>query len=201
MLALQQSADAFQPHAGIDRLHFQRNQTPIGELFVLHEDVVPNLDKTVAVLIGTAGGAAPDAFAMVKENLGAGATRAGRPHAPEIVVRCDADDAVVRKACDFLPIACGFFIGVIDGDAQLIFRDVEILGQQLPSERDRLFFEIIAERKVPQHLKERMVAGSVAHIVQIVVFTARAHRFLRRCGPFVIARLHAREAVLELHHA
>ena len=86
MLALQQRADAFQTHARVDRLHLQRNQTPIGELFVLHEHIVPNLNKAVAVLISTAGGAAPDALAMVKENLGAGAARAGWPHAPEVIV-------------------------------------------------------------------------------------------------------------------
>ena len=108
---------------------------------------------------------------------------------------------MVGQACDFFPVACGFVIGVIDGDAQLVFRDVEVFGQQLPSEGDRLFFEVIAERKVPQHFKERMVAGGIAHIVQIVVLTARAHRFLRCGGALVITRFNACEAILELNHA
>ena len=52
VLALQQRADPLQPHAGVDRLHVQRHAAAaVGELLVLHEDVVPDLDEPVAVLV------------------------------------------------------------------------------------------------------------------------------------------------------
>ena len=82
---------------------------------------------------------------------------------------------MIRQASDFLPIARRLFIGVIDSDAQLILGNVEIFGQQLPCEGDRLFFEIIAKGKIPQHFKERMVARCIAHIVQIIVLATCAH--------------------------
>lgn len=45
------------------------------------------------------------------------------------------------------------------------------------------------------------MAGSIAHIVQIVVLAVSAHAFLRGGRTVVIARLDAGEQVLELDHA
>ena len=201
VLALQQRANPLQPHAGVDRLHLQGDQTPIGELLILHEDVVPDLNEPVTVLIGAAGRAAPDAGTMVIENLGAGAAGAGRSHAPEVVIRRDADDPLFWQARDFAPVTRGLIVGVIDGDGQLVFRQAEILGQKLPRKRNRLLLEIVAEREIPQHFKEGMVARGVADIVQIIVLAARAHAFLGGCGALVVAGFHAGETVLELYHA
>jgi hypothetical protein len=75
----------------------------IGELLVLHEDEVPDLDEPVAILVGRCRGAAPDVVAVVEEDLGAGAAGAGRAHAPEVVIGGDADDPVVGQARDLLP--------------------------------------------------------------------------------------------------
>ena len=201
VLALQQRADPLQPHAGVDRLHLQGDQTPIGELLILHEHIVPDLDEPVAILLGAAGRAAPDAGAVVIENLGARATGASRPHAPEVVVRGDADDPLFGQARDFAPIARSLIVGVIDGDRQLVFRQTEILGQQLPSKGNSLFLEIVAKGKIPQHFKESVVTRGIADIVQIIVLAARAHAFLGGCGALVVAGFHAGETVLKLHHA
>ena len=128
VLALQQRADPFQPHAGVDRLHVQRAHRAVLELLVLHEDQVPDLDKAVAVLIRRTRGAAPDMVAVVKEDLGAGTAGAGRTHLPEVVAGGDADDPVVGQARDLFPDVRGLVIGVIDGDQQLVLGDAEILG-------------------------------------------------------------------------
>ncbi len=201
VLALQQRADPFQPHAGVDRLHVQRPHRAICELFVLHEDVVPDLDEPVAILVGAARRAAPDMVAVVIEDLGAGAAGAGRTHAPEIVVGRDADDPVLGQACDLLPDRRRLVIGMIDGDQQAVLVQPEFLCQQVPGKGNRVILEIVAKAEIPQHFKEGMVARGIAHIVQIVVLAARAHAFLRRCGPLVIPRLDPGEQVLELHHA
>ena len=47
---------AERPRGQLDRLHLERLQRAIRELFVLHEDVVPDLDEPVAVLARAAGG-------------------------------------------------------------------------------------------------------------------------------------------------
>ena len=201
MLALQKRADPFQPHAGIDRLHVEIAHGAVLELLVLHEDEVPDLDEAVAVFLGGTGRAAPDPVAVIEEDLGAGAAGAGRAHAPEIVVGRDADDAVVGKARDLLPDLRRLVIGVIDSDQQLVLRDAEIPGQQLPCEGDGVGLEVIAEAEIPQHLEEGMMARRIADIVQIVMLAARAHAFLRRGGALIIALLDPGEAVLELNHA
>ena len=201
MLALQQRADPFQPHPGVDALHLQWHQTAVRELLVLHEDVVPDLDEAVAVLIGAAGRAAPDMVAMVIEDLGARPARARRPHPPEVVVAGDADDPVFRQPRHLFPDAGGLIVSVIDGDAQLVLVDGEVLRQQFPGEGNGLLLEIVAKAEVAQHLEKRVVPRGVTHIVEVIVLAARPHAFLRRRRPLVIPRLDPGETVLELHHA
>ena len=53
------------------------------------------------------------------------------------------------------------------------------IDQKLPRPVDRLLFEIIPERPVPQHLKECVVVGVETDVLQIVVFPARADALLR----------------------
>jgi hypothetical protein len=140
-------------------------------------------------------------WAVVIEDLGAGAAGTRGAHHPEIVVGGDADDLFVRQARDLLPDLRRLVVGVVDGDQQLRLVDAEILGQQLPREGDRVFLEVIPEGEIPQHLEERVVPRGVAHVVQIVVLAARAHAFLRGRRAHVVAVLDPGEEVLELHHA
>ena len=90
---------------------------------------------------------------------------------------------------------------VIDGDEELVLRQTELLGDQVPGELDGALLEVIAEGEVAEHLEEGVVARGVAHIVEIVVLAAGAHAFLRRRRRAVGALLDAGEDVLELHHA
>ncbi|CCZ21810.1 putative uncharacterized protein [Acetobacter sp. CAG:977] len=83
---------------------------------------------------------------------------------------------------------------------QFFLRQPEFFRHQIPSIIDGFFFEIIAERPVPQHFKKSMMAHRIADIVQIVVFSARAHAFLIRRRSNVRAFFHARKDVLKLHH-
>ena len=52
---------------------------------------------------------------------------------------------------------------------------------------DRLILEIVAEREIPQHFEEGVVARGVADIVEVVVLAAGADAFLAagrgRIGP------------------
>ena len=201
VLALQECTDPLQPHAGIDRRLRQAGARAIGKLLELHEDQVPDFDEPVAILFGAAGRAAPDRVAMVVEDFGAGAAGAGRAHHPEVVICGDADDPVIRQARHLFPDLRSLIIGMIDGDQQLVFRDAEVLGQQVPGERNGLFLEIIAKAEIAQHLEKRVVPRRVADIVQVIVLAARAHAFLRSRGAAVVTGFDPGEQVLELHHA
>ena len=200
VLALQQRADPFQPHAGVDRGVGQRFHAAILELLELHEDEVPDLDEPIPVLVGRTGRAAPDRGAVVIEDFGAGAAGAGRAHLPEIVIGGDADDAVVGQPRDLFPDIRRLVIGVIDGDQQLVLGNPEIAGQQFPGIGDGLFLEIVAKAEIAQHFKEGMVARGVTHIVEVVVLAAGAHAFLRRGRAGIVAVFQPGEQVLELHH-
>jgi hypothetical protein len=69
---------------------------------------------------------------------------------------------------------------VIDRDQQPLGFEAEFLRDQVPGQLDRAILEIIAERKVAEHLEERVMARGIADIVEIVVLAAGAHAFLRR---------------------
>jgi hypothetical protein len=83
----------------------------VGFLLELHEDVVPEFEEAVAVLIGGARRAALQFIALVVENFRARAAGAVIAHHPEIVVGRDADDFGVTKAGNFFPDGGGLFVG------------------------------------------------------------------------------------------
>ena len=71
---------------------------------------------------------------------------------------------------------------MIDGDQELVVRQAEFLGDQVPGQLDRAFLEVVAEREVAEHLEEGVMARGVADIVEVVVLAAGAHAFLRGGG-------------------
>ena len=138
---------------------------------------------------------------MVEKDFRARAAGTGIAHLPEVVGAGDTQDFGLRQTGDLLPQLEGVVVVDIDGDQKAIDRQREILGDQLPRQLDRAFLEIIAEREVAEHLKERVMPRGVADIVEIVVLAAGAHAFLRRHRAVVRALFKAGEDVLELHHA
>src|SRR5216117_4049980 len=84
-------------------------------------------------------------------------------------------------------------------EASLIER--EVAREELPRERDRLRFEVVAEREVPQHLEERVMARGVADALEVVVLAAGPDALLAGRRADVVASLLAEEHGLELHHA
>ena len=86
-------------------------------------------------------------------------------------------------------------------DEKAVAGKSEDAGHQVPGELDRLVLEVVAERKVAQHLEERVMAGGETDDIKVVVLAAGAHALLRRGGPAVGAFLDSGKDVLELHHA
>ena len=114
MLALQQRANTLQPHAGVNAGLGQVDARAVGLLFKLHEDQIPNLNKPIAIFIGTARRATSNRSAMVEENFRTRAAWPGIAHRPEIIRGRDANDFLFRQSRDFLPKAKSFFVFGID---------------------------------------------------------------------------------------
>ena len=111
------------------------------------------------------------------------------------------NDFALGQPGNLLPQVEGVVVVDIDGDQQLLLGQREILGDQLPGERDGALLEVVAEGEIAEHLEKRVMARGVADIVEIVVLAAGAHAFLRGDGAAVGALFQAGEDVLELHHA
>ena len=122
MCALQHGGDALEPHTRVDRGSGQVETPAIGLLIILHEDEIPDLDETVAVLIGTAGRTARNPVAMIEKYLGTGAAGARVTHRPEIVRSADPDDAALGQTGNLAPETEGLVIVGIDGRHQPLFR-------------------------------------------------------------------------------
>ena len=90
---------------------------------------------------------------------------------------------------------------MVNRSQQPIFVDTKLFGNEFPCKGDRVFFEIIAKGKVPEHFKEGMVTRGITHIVEVIVFTTSAYTFLRCCGALIVAGLNAGKQILKLHHA
>jgi hypothetical protein len=92
---------------------------------------------------------------------------------------------------------------VEDGDAKVLLGDFQLFGDELPRERDSVALEVIAEREVPEHFEEGVMARGVADLFEVVVFAAGADALLARGGATIaVGRLfHAEEDFLELDHA
>src|SRR5262249_31892097 len=88
-----------------------------------------------------------------------------------------------------------------DGGGQPVRRNPQGLGHEFPGVGDRVALEVVAEREVPQHLEERVVASGEADVVQVVVLSAGPHALLRAGGAAIVALLPPGEDVFELHHA
>ena len=176
--------------------------------FKLHEDEIPEFEKTVAFATdGAFRFSATDAGPLVDDNFGAGAARAHIAHLPEIVFRRKKPDPFRGKIA--FPEFPGFLIGsdpkpgipLMDGGIELFRREAEDRGQEFPAHGDRAFLEVIAKGEVSQHFEKSMVAGGVAHVLQVVVFSSGPHAFLGGCGPGIKGFFLAGEIIFELVHA
>src|SRR5450830_172490 len=204
---LHHRTDPLQAHAGVHRRCRQRMQHAIGGAVELHEHVVPDLDVTVAVFFRRTRWAAPDIGAVIVENLGARAARAGIAHGPEVVggvrralVVADTHHAL-RWHTDLLgPDVVGLVIAGVDGDPELFLRQFQHASEEGPGEVDRILLEIVAKAEVAEHFEKRVVTGGVADVFQVVVLATGTHAFLAADRAGVGALFLAQEAVLELVH-
>ena len=89
----------------------------------------------------------------------------------------------------------------MDRNEKTIGIQTQLTRQEFPRVGDRVSLEVIAERKITQHLEESMMAGGSTHLFEIVVFPTRPDALLGRTSSLEGAFLHAQENALELDHA
>ena len=187
------AGDAFEAHAGVDVFGGERGKRAVGVGIKLDEDVVPDLDAAWAGRVH-----AHAAFDLVvggekvEMDLGARTAWASVAHHPKIVLLVAVDDVdsgieafffedrgpnVVGFLVKFSGIAFGF-VRRVNGGKQTLGRDAPDLGDEFPAPSEGVFFEVIPEGPVAQHLEERVVVGVEADVFKVVVFAARADAFL-----------------------
>ena len=84
---------------------------------------------------------------------------------PEVIFQ--TNNTFIRDAYDIVPDMIGFVIFGINGDPKLIRRQFQLFGQKFPSPGNGFLLEIVAEREVAEHFKERMVTGRTAYVVDV----------------------------------
>ena len=173
---LLEKGDPFEAHTGVDILAWQFAQDlevvrPDGcSAQPLHEHEIPDLD--VSVVVGGRASPATVGGAAIEKDFGVGPRGARRSHRPVVVGLTHALDALIRKSGRLLPVAGCVVVVFVDRDPEVSLLEAEAAvgfgrREQLPGIRDRLFLEVIAEREVAIHLKERAVTGGLADLFDV----------------------------------
>ena len=209
-LALQGHAETFEAHAGVDNLGGKFLQAAVGLAVELHEDEVPDLDDLrVVVVHHVPSGHLGFLFlaAEVDVDFGAGSAGTRVAHLPEVIVLVAVNDMVFREELfpigGRLVIAAQTLLGTTleNGSIEIGRIYLQDVHQVLPSPRDSLFLEVVAEGPVAQHLEHGVVVRIVPHFFQVVVLTADAQALLRIGHPLPFGRMVSQDNILELVHA
>ena len=206
-LALEDRRDSLEPHPRIDRRGGKRHEGAVGLLIELHEHQVPDLDVAPRVVFGRRNAVdRGQVGAEIEVDFAARTAGARIPHSPEVFLFAQAQDPARIDTDRVAPDRRGLLVArhggraVEDGDPQALFRYAVHLGEQLPRPDDRVFLEVVAEREVPEHLEERVMARRAADLFEVVVLSGDTQAFLGRRGPRILPLLASGEDVFELVH-
>src|SRR5437867_1198514 len=200
--SLRQGCQSLQPHAGVNARLGERFENAFAVTVILHEYQVPDLQISVAVAPDRASRlAAAQRCSLINQDLGTGAARTGVAHLPEVIFLPHPNDPSGRYTDHPFPEAIGLIVLAKHCDPELVLRQPDHACQKVPREPDGVLFEVVSERKVPEHLEERVVASGIADVLEVIVLAACPQALLYRHRPLVGAGLLAQEPTLELVHA
>ncbi len=199
--ALHHAEDAFESRSGVDVLPGKLHIDPVGSPVELHEDEVPDLQKSlVAAVQWTAGLAIAITLVHVDLRARTARSRGTARRAPPVVLahpldprRVDAHHITPDRRC--LVVTC------VTRDPQDVGVEPEDLGDQTPRHGDGLGLEVITEAEVPEHLEEAEMTSGPTHLVEVVLLATRSDALLHRRDPRVRRLLVAEEIGLERDHA
>ena len=163
--ALHDGGDALEPCACIDRRLGERHHRTVPLTVELHEDEVPDLQEPTCFgafhesieRVVRDVGVRPLTVRILGErpvgghvreidvNLGARTARAGVGHLPKVVLRAQSVNTVVGHVGHVLPQLTRFVVLMEHGNAQMLARNLQVFGDELPSEADRIALEVIPE--------------------------------------------------------
>ena len=202
LLALTDGGNALKAHAGIDVGSCQRGAAAVFVLLELREHEVPDFQEAVAVALADAAvRTTGHVLALVDVDFRTRTTGARVSHAPEVVLLAHAHNALFGQMGHFLPDGRRLVVITVDCDPQLVCRQLQLLCAELPGPGNGFLLEVVAEGEVAEHFEEGVMAGSAAHIFQVIVLSRDTQALLCRRGPRIAAVFLAGEAFLELHHA
>ena len=189
MNALHHSGNTFEAHAGVNRRFRQCRHFAVRGPVKLHEYEIPDLDVTIAVLIGRSWWSTRNVRTMVVEDLATGSARPRVTHGPEIVFLTQTQE-MLRVDLHFLqPDIGGLIIVIENGRPKSVGWHAQCDGQKLPGIVNCIALEVITEAEVSEHLEKSVVSRGVANVLEVIVFTARANTTLRGRGTIVVALL------------
>ena len=166
--SLHYAGETLESHAGIYIFLSKLGIVAVAVIIELRENIIPYFHVSVTVTAGLAVGlAAAVFFAAIEIYLGAG-TAGTAAVLPEVVLLTEADYTLGGDADLFVPYFKSLVILFVDGGPEPVLGDFENLGEKFPCPRERLFFEIIAEGKVAEHLEICAVACRISDIFYIV---------------------------------
>src|SRR5437660_10511462 len=124
-------------------------------------------------------------------NFAAWPARTGVSHLPEIIFAPEAKDFFAWRShlCpEPLRIFIGtdFIVAAKDCEPEPPRIHLQFIHQKIPSKFERVFCEVIAERKIAEHLEKCLMPRGVSHFIQVVVLAAGAQTLLRRAGADII---------------
>src|SRR6185503_9729638 len=173
-------------------------QLPRGIPIELHENKIPDFNDAITLAIRSI--VARYRRSLVEMQFRAGPTGSGIPHLPEVVLFIAPHDPPGGDSY-FFPQLVRFIVVAEDRHPHSILRQPDRLSQKFPAERDGVFLKIVAEGKVPQHFKERMVTSGITDVLQIVVLASCTKALLYCNRPLVGTRFLAKEHPLKLIHS
>src|SRR5205814_9330716 len=105
----------------------------------------------------------------VDEDLAARTAGTSVGHLPEIVVRTETVNSGVRQTSDLTPQRASLVVLLVHGHANELGRQLQLFGDELPGKADRIALEIVAKRKIAEHLEESVVTCGVADLLAAAV--------------------------------
>ena len=176
-------------------------QVAFGIAVELHEHKVPDFQIPVTIAAHhTRGPVTPKGRPLIDVDFRAGPTGPGLPHLPKIVLVPESHDPRRGHAHAALPQCKGLIIVLKDRDPQLVRGQAQRLRQIIPAKMDRVLFEIVAEREIAKHFKERMMTTGIPDVFQIIMFTPGSHAPLNGHGPGIRTPFFSQKHALELVH-
>ena len=171
--ALGDGRHAFESHARIDAGAGQGGEFAVRGAIILREHEVPAFQKAVALLFRRARRSSGDGGTLVVEDFRVRPAGTGVAHRPEVVRMFDN---ALRRHADFVdPEFARLVVGRMHRHPQPVPVERENAGDELPRPVDGVFLPVAAEAEVAEHFEQRLVAGGIADVFEIVVLAAGAH--------------------------